>query len=73
MGWAELRGRRPEQQDTLSVVQNFRFSPSPLGIYESGLTKCTSGAARTNILPLYLTVTVENDPLKSLHRVFIDF
>jgi len=25
IGWAEMRGRRPEQQDTLSVVQNFRF------------------------------------------------
>jgi len=28
-GWAEMRGRRPEQQDTMSVVPCFRYCHSP--------------------------------------------
>jgi len=27
VGWAEMRGRRPDMQDTLSVFSNFRGSP----------------------------------------------
>jgi Leucine-rich repeat (LRR) protein/serine/threonine protein phosphatase PrpC len=74
VGWAEARGRRPEQQDTLSVVLNFRELSSEhyVGLFDghAGVESATFAASYLHGLLAEALAATQNDWDRALRDAF---